>query len=160
MNPPLKNVLVLGTRNSTISIMAEALFNHLPLPLRKFRAYSAGSSPCGYVDPVVLSLLQANGITTEALHSKSWDEFLVTDSPVMDFVITLRDPEEGVYSPVWPGQPAIIHWAIPDIGIVQDEQERHALARQALVAINGRIDLFANLPFEKLDHLAASADPH
>jgi hypothetical protein len=73
-NKPL-NVLFLCTHNSARSILAEALLN--AMGHGRFQAYSAGSSPRENQKPHPLGLqvLQKAGISTEALRSKSWDEF-------------------------------------------------------------------------------------
>lgn len=150
-----KNVLILCTGNSARSILAEALFNHLPICQGRFQAFSAGSSPTGCVNPFALELLAANGIPTDAFRSKSWDEFAKPGAPVMDFVITVCDQAAGEQCPFWPGSPAIAHWGIPDPAAVggSDDEKRHAF-KDAFMTLHRRIELFASLPLEKLDHLA------
>lgn len=149
------NVLILCTGNSARSVLAEALFNHMPICRDKFKAYSAGSFPTGEVNPFVLELLEANDIPTEGLRSKSWDEFSTTDAPEMDFIITVCDQAADEQCPFWPGAPITGHWNVPDPAAAAgtDEDVRHAF-KQTLATLRARIDLFASLPFEKLDHLS------
>ncbi|HSQ92294.1 MAG TPA: arsenate reductase ArsC, partial [Nitrospiraceae bacterium] len=67
------NVLVLCTGNSCRSIMAEALINNLGRD--RYRAWSAGSVPAGYVHPKSIETLQRYDIDPGQPRSKSWDEF-------------------------------------------------------------------------------------
>ena len=152
----MKSVLILCTGNSARSILAEALFNSLPVCQGKFKAYSAGSFPAGRVNPFALELLEANGISGE-FRSKSWDEFSKPDAPAMDFVITVCDQAAGEQCPFWPGKPVKAHWGIPDPAAVHgsDDDKRQAF-KDAFITLRRRIELFASLPFDKLDHLTLS----
>lgn len=149
----MKNVLILCTGNSARSILAEALFNTLPLCKGKFKAYSAGSFPNGRVNPFALELLAADGIATDDFRSKSWDEFSQPNSPKMDFIITVCDQAAGEQCPFWPGQPMTAHWGIPDPAAVggSDDEKLHAF-KEAFITLRRRIELFASLPFDRLDH--------
>jgi arsenate reductase len=155
MPSPRYNILFLCTGNSARSILAEAAVNHLPSSRERFTAYSAGSQPRGEVHPHALALLARSGIATDGMRSKSWDEFATVDAPKMDFVITVCDSAAGEQCPYWPGQPMTAHWGMPDPAAVAgtDEQKRRAFSDTFLV-LRRRIELFASLPFEKLDKLA------
>ncbi|HVA54530.1 MAG TPA: arsenate reductase ArsC [Gammaproteobacteria bacterium] len=149
------NVLFLCTRNSTRSILAEALLNHTAENCGRFKAFSAGSHPKGGVHPLVLELLQKNRIPTTSLRSKSWDEFAVPGAPQMDFVFTVCDQAAREPCPYWPGQPTTAHWGVPDPSAVQGtEAQKHRAFRDALMVLSRRIELFACLPLEKLDKLS------
>jgi len=151
----MKNVLILCTGNSARSILAECLFNQLPLCSGKFRAYSAGSFPNGTVNPLAIELLQKNGFDTTGLRSKSWDEFSGADAPTMDFIFTVCDQAAGEQCPYWPGQPMTAHWGIPDpAAVTGSEIEKRQAFRDAFQVLKRRIELFAHLPFEKLDKLS------
>ena len=143
------NVLFLCTGNSARSILAEAQLNAIGKD--RFRAYSAGSFPKGEVHPFTLELLSNTGISTNGLRSKSWDEFAAPGSPRLDFVFTVCDQAAGEQCPFWPGNPVTAHWGVPDPAAVQgsDEEIRKAF-RAAATTLRRRIELFANLPIEKL----------
>jgi arsenate reductase len=121
----------------------------------KFRAYSAGSHPKGAVHPLALDVLAQSRIPTDGLRSKSWDEFAAPDAPTMDFVVTVCDQAAGEQCPYWPGQPITAHWGMPDPAAVEgtEDQKRRAFSETAGM-LRRRIDLFANLPFDKLDRLS------
>ncbi len=146
------NVLVLCTGNSARSILGEMLFN--ALGKGKFRAYSAGSKPAGRVNPGALEWLQGQGYSTEGLRSKSWDEFATEDAPKFDFIFTVCDNAAGEVCPVWPGMPTTAHWGIPDPAHVEGDEARRAAFRKAAEQLARRIQLFMQLPIEKLDHLS------
>jgi len=129
--------------------------NDLSVGRGKFKGYSAGSHPKGAVHPITLELLQRSHISTEGLRSKNWDEFAKPDSPLLDFVFTVCDQAAGETCPYWPGQPMTAHWGMPDPAAVEgsDEHKRKAFA-ETLMVLRQRIELFAGLPFNKLDRLA------
>lgn len=155
MNTTPNNVLILCTGNSARSILAEVLFNNLPICKGKFRAYSAGSQPTGHVNPFALELLQKNGFDTSGVRSKSWDEFSGPEAPVMQFVFTVCDAAAGEQCPFWPGKPMTAHWGIPDPAAVQgtDDEKRKAF-RDAMFVLARRIEIFASLPLNTLDKMA------
>lgn len=154
MNEQPINVLFLCTHNSARSILAEATLNHIGEG--RFRAYSAGSSPRDnqQPNPLGLQVLNAAGIPTEGLRSKSWDEFAKPDAPHMDLVITVCDNAAGEACPFWPGHPATAHWGYPDPseGNGTEAQKLEAF-RQTLHAIHHRLDLLVNLSPAGVDKL-------
>ena len=154
MKTPL-NVLFLCTHNSARSILAEALLNHLGQG--RFKGFSAGSSPRDnqQPNPLGLQVLQHAGISTDGLHSKSWDDFALPDAPQMDLIITVCDNAAGEVCPFWPGQPATAHWsyADPSAGDASDADKLLAF-KQTMLAIKRRIELFISLPPDKLQAVA------
>ena len=146
------NVLFLCTGNSARSILAEAYLN--ARGRRRFTAYSAGSHPTGKVNPLALQILEKNRIDTSNLRSKSWDEFAQPGAPRMHFVFTVCDQAAGEVCPVWPGQPVTAHWGVEDPATVEgaDAEKRQAFMR-AFAVLSTRINLFLNLPLDKLDRL-------
>lgn len=149
--PKILNVLFLCTHNSARSILAEALLNHMGG--RRFKAFSAGSSPRSMQNPNPLGLqvLQGAGISIEGLRSKSWDEFAGADAPQMDLIITVCDNAAGEVCPVWPGHPATAHWGYPDPseGGLPDAQKLEAF-RNTLHLMKRRLEILISLPSEKL----------
>jgi protein-tyrosine-phosphatase/N-acetylglutamate synthase-like GNAT family acetyltransferase len=155
------NVLFLCTGNSARSILAEALINNVPGHVGKFRGYSAGSQPRGEVHPMALRVLRDAGLATDGLRSKSWDEFSGEGVPQMDFIFTVCDNAANEVCPVWPGHPATAHWGLPDPAAVGgDDEAQHQAFHQTLIALRRRIDLFAELPFDKLDRLSLQQKLH
>jgi arsenate reductase len=145
-------VLVLCTGNSARSILGEVLFN--ALGKGRFKAYSAGSKPVGQVNPAALELLQQKGHSLEGLRSKSWDEFAAPGAPEIDFIFTVCDNAAGEVCPIWPGHPATAHWGIPDPAHVEGDEAKRAAFRRAYDQLARRIQLFMNLPIDKLDKLS------
>ena len=123
------NILFISTGNSSRSIMAEAIMNHLGP--NRFTAYSAGSRPAGNVNAHALHCLERNQLGTEGLRSKSWSEFAAPDAPTMDFVITVCDNAAGEVCPVWPGQPMTAHWGVEDPGHIGTTDAEKAKALKA-----------------------------
>ena len=152
MNHPVIKVLFLCTHNSARSILAEAILNHIGQG--RFQAWSAGSSPREQQQPNLLGLqvLQAAGMATTGLRSKSWDEFARPQAPPIDLVITVCDNAAGEVCPYWPGQPATAHWGYPDpsAGEGSDVQKLEAF-RLTLHALRRRLELLVNLPPAKLE---------
>jgi arsenate reductase len=147
------NALFLCTGNSARSILAEAYLN--AKSRGHFTGYSAGSHPTGTVNPFALELLSKNRIDASRLRSKSWDEFALPGAPHMRFVFTVCDQAAGEACPVWPGQPVTAHWGVDDPARAEgsEDNRRKAFAR-AFAVLSTRINLFINLPFDKLDRLA------
>ncbi len=147
------NVLFLCTHNSARSVLAEAILNHIGKG--RFKAYSAGSSPrdLEQPNPLGLEVLQHAGISTEGLHSKSWDEFGAPGAPHMDLVITVCDDAAGEVCPNWPGQPATAHWSYSAPSAVKGtEAHRLEAFRQTLLDLKRRLELLVSLPDAKLEH--------
>jgi arsenate reductase len=122
---------------------------------RKFRAFSAGSQPKGWVHPETLRLLQSLGFDTTAFRSKSWSEFADPGAPLLDFVFTVCDNAAGEACPVWPGQPMTAHWGVPDPAEARGSPAEIALAfKDAYRMLNQRIGIFAALPIHSLDQIS------
>lgn len=147
------NVLFLCTGNSARSVLAEAILNRFGAG--KFKAYSAGSMPKGEVHPETLALLKRLNYDTSDFHSKSWAVFAAPDAPKLDFVFTVCDNAANEVCPVWPGQPMTAHWGVPDPAAATGSAVEVARAfANAYGALQNRIAIFVNLPFEGLDRLS------
>lgn len=155
MQPEPLSVLFLCTHNSARSILAEALLNHQGAG--RFQAFSAGSSPRANQapHPLALQVLREAGVATEALRSKSWDEFAGPGAARMDLVITVCDNAAGEACPYWPGHPATAHWGYADPSEVEGTtEEKLAAFRRTRNAVHHRLELLLQLPQERLTRLA------
>lgn len=119
-------MLFLCTHNSARSILSEALANHLGSG--RVEAFSAGSQPSGRVNPNALAALRTMGVAIEGLTSKSWEEFVRPDAPVMDLVVTVCGNAARETCPVWPGSPQSVHWGYDDPSNAQGGAEAVQLA--------------------------------
>jgi protein-tyrosine-phosphatase len=142
-------ILFLCTGNSARSIFAEYLMKKIGQG--RFDAYSAGSQPAGVVNPFALRVLRnMYNIDPTQARSKSWDEF---KDGQFDFVITVCDSARES-CPVFPGQPIVAHWGVPDPGLATgSDEDKFRQFRNAALQIQRRIDLFCALPMEKLERL-------
>jgi len=148
---PLR-VLILCTGNSARSQMAEALFNHLGQG--RIHAESAGTQPAQRVHPLAIEALKDHGLAWAGHQPRSLDGL---ERQHWDFVITVCDRAKES-CPIFPGQPVLAHWGMPDpAAVVGDEATRRAAFRAALVLIARRIELMLALPLEKLERLALEA---
>lgn len=142
----MKNILFLCTGNSARSIMAEGYLNHAGAT--RWRAYSAGSTPTGRVNPLAIETLTAHGVAApENARSKSWDEFAEPGAPLMDVVVTVCDNAAGEICPVWPTQggrpPRKLHWSFPDpAAIAGTDAEKRAGFETVFADIRAHIDAF------------------
>ncbi|MBP0632981.1 MULTISPECIES: arsenate reductase ArsC [unclassified Cupriavidus] len=131
------NVLILCTHNSARSVLSEGMLNHLASQFgRDVRAYSAGSSPSGRINPFAIEALGNAGVDVSGYRSKSWDEFTGEGAPEMRVVITVCDSAAAEACPYWPGSPVKVHWGYADPSNAPggDEGKRQAfeLTRQAI----------------------------
>ena len=153
MSQKTYNVLFLCTGNSARSIIAECVLKRLGRG--RFRAFSAGSFPKGEVHPYAVELLRRQAFDTDALRSKSWNEFAAPGAPQLDFVFTVCDNARGEVCPIWPGQPMTAHWGMPDPAAAEgNEAERRLAFAETLRMLNNRVGAFVNLPLKSLDKLS------
>ena len=130
------NVLVLCTGNSCRSVMAEALINDLGRG--RYRAWSAGSFPTGYVHPKSIETLKRHGMDPGQPRSKSWNEFAEQS---FDLVITVCDQAAGESCPLFPGSPKKLHWSTPDPAkATGSESEIDAAFDKAFFMLKNRVE--------------------
>lgn len=139
------NILFLCTGNSCRSILAEATFNHLAPT--GWKAMSAGSQPTGTVHPRSLALLAREGIDTDGLHSKSWDNLPLAP----DVVITVCANAAGETCPAYLGPVLRAHWGVDDPAhATGTEAEIEAAFTAAYRILRRRIEAFLALPLVEL----------
>jgi arsenate reductase len=146
------NILIVCADNSACSILAEGMLNHWAKRFEKnVRAFSAGRSPKGHVDPLALEVLRRAGADTMNLRSKNWDVFASAQAPRMRTVITVCAPTTGGCCPVLPGMPLSVYWDFCDPANAPATERRWAFeaARQW---ISDRMMQLAELPFEKMSN--------
>ncbi|MGE8225293.1 MAG: arsenate reductase ArsC [Stenotrophomonas sp.] len=145
-----RNVLFLCTGNSARSVLAEATL--LAWGGDRFAAFSAGSQPTGTVNPFAIQQLQAAGMASSALRSKSWDEFTAADAPRMDLVITVCDAAAAESCPVIFGDFLRTHWGLPDpAAVVGSDEARRMAFVQAHRIIRTRLRAMLALPASTWD---------
>jgi arsenate reductase (thioredoxin) len=152
MSGPIYRVLFLCTGNSARSQMAEAVLNRKGQG--RFHAESAGSDPTARVNPYAIRTLLDGGIEWRGHPPRGLTGL---DGERWDFVITVCDRAREA-CPVFPGQPVLAHWGMPDPAAVEgDEAIKQAAFVDALTLISRRVDLLLSLPVDKLDRLVVEA---
>ncbi len=142
-------ILFLCTGNSARSILAEYLIRRIA-PGR-FVSCSAGVEPKGTVHPMALRTLRER-FNIDASDAKSEHTDVYKDTE-LDFVITVCDHAKET-CPVWPGQPVIAHWGMPDPAAVTGREEDIARAfYETALVLQRRLELFTSLPLDKLEGL-------
>jgi arsenate reductase len=132
-NNTSRSVLFLCTGNSCRSQIAEAIVNARLSD--KWRAFSAGTEPAGYVHPKALQVLEEIGITHTG-QSKSTEQFREMD---FDLVVTVCD-DAAENCPVWLGKGKRTHLSFPDPAKAQGtDEETLAVFRSVRDAIADQI---------------------
>lgn len=142
---PLK-ILYICTHNRCRSILSEAITNHLGNG--RIVAKSAGSQPAGEVHPLSIFYLEEQGIATDGLNSRSWDEF---EDFAPDLVITVCDSAAGESCPLWFGKSLKMHWGLADPSKLQGSEEDKADAfRSTIKEIEQRVQQMLKLDLEHI----------
>lgn len=137
---PRTKVLFLCTGNSARSIFGEYLLKRAGG--ERFEVYSAGAFPTGKVNPFAIRVLKdVYGIDATAARSKSFEEY---DGVEFDFVITVCDNARES-CPVWPGQPKVLHWSLPDPALAHgSDKEIFATFAEVARELERRVELFTS----------------
>lgn len=132
------SVLFLCTGNSARSIFGEYLLRRAGG--ERFEVFSAGASPTGEVNPFATRVLKdVYGIDASSARSKSWEEYRDTQ---FDYVITVCDNARDT-CPVWPGQPAMLHWSLPDPAATEGtDAEKYQTFKDVARDIEQRVEQF------------------
>lgn len=145
-------LLFVCTGNSARSQIAEALLNWKSGG--RFHAESAGSRPQAHVNPSALWVLREFGVPWGGREPRGLDG---VGREAWDFVITVCDRAKES-CPVFPGQPVVAHWGMPDPAEVEgDEVAKRSAFRDTFLVLSRRIDLLLALPTEGLERWALEA---
>ena len=129
--------------------MAEALLNWKGKG--RFAAQSAGSRPASRVNPLAIETLRQYAVPWRGRAPRDIDGL---EREPWDFVITVCDRAKES-CPIFPGQPMLAHWGMPDPAeVAGDEVTKRAAFREAFLLLSRRIDLLLALPLEKLERMA------
>ena len=138
-------ILFVCTGNSARSVLSEATLN--AWGAGRFEAFSAGSQPTGRINPFAVAQLQADGIPTDGLRSKSWDEFSGDGAPPLDLVVTVCDSAAAEACPVFFGDFHRTHWGLPDpAGVEGSASDKSAAFARAHATIKARLRALIDLP--------------
>jgi arsenate reductase len=145
-------LLFLCTGNSARSQMAEALLNWKGRG--RFHAESAGSRPADRVNPHAIETLREYDIPWAGHAPRSIDGL---EREPWDFVVTVCDRAKES-CPIFPGQPILARWGMPDPAeVAGDEVTKRKAFDAAFLLLSRRVDLLLALPIEKLEWLALEA---
>ncbi len=132
--------------------MAEALLNWKGRG--RFHAESAGSRPADRVNLHAIETLREHDIPWSGHAPRSIDGL---EREPWDFVITVCDRAKES-CPIFPGQPILAHWGMPDPAEVAGAEATQRKAFEAaFLVLSRRIDELLALPIEKLERLALEA---
>ena len=106
------------------------------------------------MNPYAIQMLRESGIEW---HGHPPRGLTGLDRERWDFVITVCDRASEA-CPVFPGQPILSHWGMPDPAAVEgNEAAKRAAFVEALTLISRRIELLLALPIEQLERLILEA---
>jgi len=142
---PPQRVLFLCTHNSARSQIAEGLLRHLGGAA--VTVFSAGTQPAT-VHPQAIRAMADLGIDISEQRSKHMDEF---HGQSFDLIITVCDRVREE-CPLFPDDPAQVHWSIPD-PLAADSDDNDALFAQVAQELRTRI-IYLLLAMQNKDEAA------
>lgn len=117
--------------------MAEGLVNHDFS--KKWKAYSAGTHPSGYVHPMAIEAMIELGIDISHNRSKSTDDLR---KKKFNLVVTVCD-NAAEDCPVWLGEGQVVHISFPDPAeATGTTQERLEVFREVRDDIRRRVSFY------------------
>jgi len=134
-------VLFVCTGNSARSQIAEALL--AALGGGRFLAASAGSHPADRVSRGAIAVLAEHGISWTDRVPKPIDD---VEHERWDVVITVCDHARE-HCPIFPGQPLVAHWGMPDPATVDDGAARRAAFADTYEVLRRRIERLIAIDF-------------
>ncbi|WP_226703126.1 arsenate reductase ArsC [Microbulbifer elongatus] len=138
-------ILYICTHNRCRSILSEAITNQYGQG--RLEARSAGSQPSGEVHPLSLKYLAEQGISTQGLSSKSWDNL---DGWVPDVAVTVCDSAAGEACPIWLGDALKVHWGLADPSKLEGTDEEKAEAfRETIKEIINRVQRMLEIDIDR-----------
>jgi arsenate reductase (thioredoxin) len=133
-----KRVLILCTGNSCRSQMAEGIWN--ALGDGRWLAFSAGSSPSGFVHPLAIEVMREVGIDISANRSKHIDDFA---NESFHLVVTVCDNAKEA-CPAFPGAKQTEHWPFDDpTGTTETGDDQRAVFRRVRDEITDAIRAYS-----------------
>lgn len=121
-----------------------------------FRAYSAGFDPVAEIPAATVDALKIAGIPSEGIQAAGLADFQLPEAPRLDFVFNLTESCETCGAIALPGAPVVVSWPIPHPVLESGSPaERGSRLAETVRMIRRRVELFVELPMDKLDGLAA-----
>jgi arsenate reductase len=106
----------------------------------------------------VLDVLSSSAIASKGLHTKSWNDFIRSGAPRLNFVISLDAASVSVH-PSWPGQPDTGLWSCAPVLTENNKlNDLKPLVLQTLYSLRRRLELLVALPMHGLDRSALRSD--
>jgi protein-tyrosine-phosphatase len=158
MSSPPITVLFVSRENAVRSILAEACLTQLGKG--RFKALSCGvpGQTNRHIPEEVLEVLSASAISSKGLHTKSWNDFVLSGAPRLNLVISLDAATVSLH-PSWPGQPDTALWSCaPVLTENRSVNDLKPLVLQTLYSLRRRLELLVALPMHGLDRSALRSD--
>jgi arsenate reductase len=150
----VRHVLFLCRDNAALSPMAAALLDHWGRG--RFRAWSAGWHPAPGLHALAARTLRRAELPCSTLKPRSWTDLGAAEAPTLRFVVLLSHELPDTPAPAFRGDPLLARWHVGDPAAVAGPPETQERAfDHAFREIEARVKLFASLPLDGLDRLAA-----